>query len=99
MGVQPCRESSYLRIRAIILHEGIRNFDALLSIPRRYRGIDIGKLVDGQIRIEFVRLLELLELLEMIDPGGSGGHLERPRQGDDVLGLMALSEEWRHHDD
>lgn len=82
---------SYLGIRAVILHEGVLNLDALLGIAGRYSGVDIVEVVNGQVGVELVRLFKLLEVLEMLHAGRV--RLQRAGDRGDVLRLMAPAEE------
>lgn len=90
--------SPHLGVGAVVLHERVLNLDALFGISSCDSGVDIGEVVDGQVRVELVGFLKLLEVLETIAArGGDGSGLEGAWDGDNVLGLVALAEEGRRH--
>lgn len=80
---------AHLWVRAVVLHEGVLDLDALFGVASGNGGVDIVELVDGQIGIELVSLLKLLQVVQMLDARGVG-------DGRDLLCLVAPAEHGGH---
>lgn len=86
---------SYLRVGAVVFHQGMLNLDALLGIARGNSSVDIVEVVNGQVGVELVSLFKLLEMLEMLQ----ARHVSLQWAGNrgDLLRLMAPAEDGRQH--
>ena len=95
-GLRLANGETYLWIRAVVLHEGMLDLDALLSIASSDGGVDIVQLVHGHVGVQLVRLLKLLEMLEGVHARRLS--LDGSGDGRDLLRLMALAEDcWDGH--
>ena len=70
------------------------NLDALFAIARRNGGIQVAELVDGEVGVKLVSLFIIVQVLESLDAGNIA--LERPRDGGNLLDLVALAQDARH---
>lgn len=86
---------AYLRVRAVVFHQGMLNLDALLGIARGNSSVDIVEVVDRQVGVEFVSLFKLLEMAKMLQ----ARHVSFQWTGNrgDLLRLMAPAEDGRQH--